>query len=298
VYRGLGTAETAPEQALVIVSRVATAWFLVSALTVGFVERWSPAALRYLGLILLAPATLLFFGWRELGYMSLSMAAFPLLLRGLAQDDRHLEAGSAFAGVGAAFHGSGLVALASTWLATAAAPGSPTTRGARLLRSIAYGTAAYLGWIAIYIIVLKMAVLPDPGPTAVKSWRSLFVDVETVGRVIPAIFSTLGARDVLVSAWVAGVPLLAVALSLWRRHRLAVWAAAWYLPPSVLFLIFRAPFEGIGVGVDLVIGGFPALFALAWVCAQDRQRTRVAAVLLASAHYAFWWIVLDERFQP
>ncbi len=44
--------------------------------------------LRYLGLVLLAPATLLYFGYRELGYLSLNVAAFPLLCTGLKDGRR------------------------------------------------------------------------------------------------------------------------------------------------------------------------------------------------------------------
>ena len=49
--------------------------------------------------------------------------------------------------------------------------------------------------------------------------------------------------------------------------------------------------------MDVVVGIFPALYALAWACAHDVNRTRVAAVLLASAHYAFRRICLDPQFR-
>jgi hypothetical protein len=105
-------------------------------------------------------------------------------------------------------------------------------------------------------------------------------------------------RDVVLSAWIVGAPLLLVSLSLWRRYAGEVRAALWYLPPSILFVIFRWPFEGVGGGMDLVVAGFPALYALAWVCAHDAKRTHIAAALLVSAHYAFWWVMLDDRFVP
>jgi hypothetical protein len=65
----------------------------------------------------------------------------------------------------------------------------------------------------------------------------------------------------------------------------------------VLFVIFRWPFQGLSGGMDLIFGGFPAIYALAWVCAHDVRRTNIAALLLVSAHYAFWRIVLDTRFE-
>ncbi len=99
------------------------------------------------------------------------------------------------------------------------------------------------------------------------------------------------------TAWVVGAPLLVVAVSLWRRYAHEVRTALWYIPPSIFFVIFRWPFDGIGEGMDLVVAGFPALYALAWVCAHDSKRTNIAATLLISAHYAFWRIVLDEQFE-
>jgi hypothetical protein len=112
VYQRLEVNQAAPERALVVLARGATLWFVLSALAIGCLERWSPVVVRYIALVLLAPATLLYFGWRELGYLSLSVAAFPLLARGLRDDTWRLEAGSALAGLGTALHGVGLVSLA------------------------------------------------------------------------------------------------------------------------------------------------------------------------------------------
>jgi hypothetical protein len=297
-YARQGPDEGAPERAVVAMTRVATAWFLLCALAVGVLESWSALALRYLGLVLLAPATLLYFGWRELAYLSLSVAAFPLLSRGLRDQGPRLEAGSALAGLGAAFHGSGLVSLAGAWIAACGTAGSFVQRAGRALRVTAWGTAAYVGWLAVYLIVLKMPITPDPGPQAFSSWRPWAMDEIREGRVAAAILSRTGVRDLAMSAWIVGAPLLAVALSLWRRQPHEVRAALWYLPPSVLFVLWRWPFEGVGGGMDLVVAGFPALYALAWVCAHDAKRAHVAAALLISAHYAFWRVMLDDAFVP
>jgi hypothetical protein len=298
LYLRSGPENSAPERAVIAFSRFGTAWFVLSALAVGFLERWSALALRYIGLALLAPSALLYFGWREFGYLSLNAATVPLLVRGLREGGGRLEAGSALAGLGAALHGSGLVSLAGAWMAALGTPGRLTDRGSRLLCVAAWGTAAYLGWVAVYVIVLHLNITPDPGPTAVGAWRPWAVDDIRVGRVAAAILSATGARDVLMSAWIVGAPLLFVVLSRWRRYPHEVRTAMWYMPPSILFLVFRWPFEGIGGGMDLVVAGFPALYALTWVCAHDTKSTNAAAVLLASAHYAFWRAVLDERFEP
>jgi hypothetical protein len=298
LYRRLEPTAAAPEQALMAVTRAATAWFVASALAVGVVERWSPLAVRYLALVLLAPSTLLYFGWRELGYLSLCAAAFPLLARGIGDGSRRLEAGSALTGLGAALHASGLVGLACSWLAALGAPGALRDRAARLARALAWGTAAYLGWMVIYVVVMKLSIQPDVGPGAVNGWRPWSMDEIRLGRRAAAILSVTGVRDVSMSAWIVGVPLLGVAVSLWRRYPAELWTALCYVPPSIVFLIFRWPFDGIGGGMDLVAAGFPAIYALAWVAAHDATRTNVAAALLVSGHYAFWRAVLDERFEP
>ena len=297
LYARLEPNDTAPERALIAVTRGVTAWFILSALLIGFLERWSAVVLRYLGLAVLAPAALLYFGWREFGYFSLNVAAFPLLVRGLRDGTARLEAGSALTGLSTALHGSGLLALAGAGMAALGTSATLKGRIERALRVAVWGTAAYLGWIAIYVIVLKLSVEPDPGPGFASPWRPWFTDDIRQGRLAAAILSAAGARDVLMSFWVVGAPLLIPAVSLYRRYKEEVRAALWYLPLSIAFVIVRWPFEGIGGGTDLIVAGFPALYALAWVCALDSKRTTIAAVLLVSAHYAFWRIMLDPRFQ-
>jgi hypothetical protein len=294
----LDGSDAAPERALVAMGRFATGWFLVSALAIAWAERWSSVVLRYISLGLLAPTALLYFGWREFGYVSLSMAAFPLIARGLREDGMRLEAGSAFAGFGAALHGSGLVSLAGGALAAFTAVGTLHERLLRVLRLAAWGTAAYLGWIAVYVIVLRLPIAPDPGPAAFSSWRPLLINEVRGGRISAALWSATTARDLAMSAWIVGAPLFLVAGSLWRRHAPEVRAALWYAVPSVLFLTLRWPYDGVGGGIDLIAAGFPALYALVWICAHDAKRTYVAAALLISAHYAFWRVVIDKSFVP
>ena len=298
LYLRLEPTPAAPERAVLAVTRLGTAWFVFSALALGALERWSPLVLRYLGLVMLAPSALLYFGWRELGYLSMSVAAFPLLARGVRDDGARLEAGSAFAGFGAALHGSGLVSMLGAWLAAFGSPGRLADRIRRALRVVAWTTAAYLGWMVFYVVILKLSISPDVGPGAVDGWRPWSIDEMRLGRRAAALLSATGARDLSMSAWIVGAPLVAVAASMWRRFPYEWQTALWYLPPSLLFLIFRWPFDGIGGGMDLVVAGFPAFYALAWIAAHDEKRATVAALLLASAHYAFWRAVLDDRFEP
>jgi hypothetical protein len=275
-------------------TRLATGWFALCAFAVGDIERWSPQVVRYLGLVVLAPAALLLFGYIEIGHLSLSVAAFPLLMRGLRTGSPHLEAAAVLAGLGAALHGFGLLALVGAMLAALVAPPAARHRLWNVLTVGMWGTAAYLGWIAIYVIVLERPI--SAGHTEAIPWRPWFVDQPAEGRINVAIFSATGARDLLFTAWVVGAPLLAVAASLWRRFGADVRMALVYAIPSVLFSIVFWPVQGLGVEMDLVAAAFPAFYALAWVCAHEPRATVRAAVLLASAHLAFWRIVIDDRF--
>ena len=287
-----GTAET-PRQAFGWLMRGATAWFILSALVVGSIERWSAVVLRYLALALLAPSTLLYFGYRELGHLSLNLAIFPLIARGLQAGGRRLEVGSVLSGLGAALHGFGLLSLAGAGLAACAVPAQAVDRLRLVLRVTVWGTAAYLGWVAIYLIVLNLPLVP--GHAESIPLRPWLID-EVSDRVNVAILTITGARDIFFSAWAVGVPLVAVTATMWQERREETRAALLYAVPSVSFLLLFWPIQGLGAEMDLVFAAFPAVYALAWVCAHDAKRSTVAAFLLISAHLAFWRIVLDTDF--
>lgn len=293
LYPRFGPGEDAPEKAFNAMTRIATTWFVLCALAIGTVEQWSPQVVRYLALVMLAPSALMYFGHRDFAYLSLNAATFPLLAHGIREGSKRLEAGSALAGMGAALHAFGLLALVGSWLACLTARASITQRGERLLRITAWGTAAWTGWIAIHIIVLKLQIAT--GHATSGSWRPLFVD-EVGTRLNVAVLSVAGMRDVVMSAWIVGVPLLVVALSLWKQQRDLVRMLVCYALPSIVFLIFYWPPQGPGVDTGHVFGTFPAFFAAAWLCAQERRHTTIAAALLVSGHLAFWRVVLDTRF--
>ncbi len=288
-----GSTVESPRQALGWLMRGATAWFVLSALVVGSIERWSALVLRYLALALLAPSTLLYFGYRELGHLSLNMAIFPLILRGLQAGGRRLEVGSVLTGLGAALHGFGLLSLAGAGLAACAVPAQAVDRVRLVLRITVWGTAAYLGWVAIYLIVLNLPLVP--GHAEAIPLRPWLID-EVSDRVNVAILSISGGRDIFFSAWAVGVPLMAVAATMWQERREETRAALLYAVPSVVFLVLFWPIQGLSWEMDLVFAAFPAVYALAWVCAHDTKRTAVAAFLLISAHLVFWRIVLGEGF--
>jgi hypothetical protein len=293
LYPAFGPGEDAPERTFRALTRIASVWFVCCALAIGIVERWSPHVVRYLALALLAPSTLLYFGHRDFAYLSLNVATFPLLAHGIAVGSKRLEAGSALAGLGTAFHGFGLLSIVGAWIGMAVVRASLAERIERILRIAAWGTAGWVGWVAIYTIVFGLGVATSHASSG--SWRPLFEDVVGHRRNV-AIFSPAGVRDILVSGWVVGVPLLIVAASLWTQHRRQVVFTLCFAAPSVLYWIFFWPVQGLGVDTGHVVGAFPAFFALAWLCAREPRQTVVAAAIMISAHVGFWRMVLDTRF--
>jgi hypothetical protein len=143
------------------------------------------------------------------------------------------------------------------------------------------------------MIVFDLQVMP--GHASSGSWRPLFID-ERGTRLNVALFSLAGIRDLVMSGWLVGAPLLLVAVSLWKQHRDQVVLMVCYAVPSVLFWIFFWPVQGLGVDTGHVFGAFPAFFAGAWLCARQARHTAIAAGLLISGHLAFWRVVLDTRF--
>ena len=214
-----------------------------------------------------------------------------MLVRGLQQRSRHLEASGALIGFGAALHGFGVLSMAGAWLAALGTRVRFPDRSGLFLRCAVWSVAMYLGWIAVYEVILKLPVVPGHAESILlRPWL-----IDRVGeRINAAILSRTGARDLFFTAWVVGMPLLAVAISLARRYGEQARAVLLYTVPSVIFVVVFWPVQGLGVDVDLVFAAFPAVYALAWLCAHERRHAAVAAVLLASAHLAFWWIVLGR----
>jgi hypothetical protein len=293
LYPAFGSGEDAPERTFAAFTRIVTAWFVICALAAGVIERWSPQVVRYLALTVLAPSSLLYFGHRDFAFLCLNAATFPLLARGLSEGRRRLAAGSALTGLGAAFHGFGLLSLIGAWIGSLLASGSFVARVERVLQVTAWATAGWLGWIAVYMIALDLPL--DAGRAGSSSWRPLFVD-EVGNRVNAAIFTPAGIRDVLMSAWMVGVPLLVLGVCSWRRYRDQVLVMIGYAMPSLLFLVFFWPVQGLGVDTGHVFAAFPAFYAAAWLCAREPRYTAIAAAVLISAHLAFWRVVLDTRF--
>ena len=101
--------------------------------------------------------------------------------------------GGVLAGFGAALHGFGLLSLAGGWLAAAGSVVPQFRDRMRLvLRIAAWGVVAYLGWIAVYLLILKLPIVP--GHAEAIPLRPWFVD-EVGERMNAAILTAAGERD-------------------------------------------------------------------------------------------------------
>jgi hypothetical protein len=304
IDRALGATEHTPADAFRVLCVLAAAWFVAMLITASWADGWSQAAVRYAGLSLAAPATLMYFGYRELGYLSLNAAAFPLMASGLRGARGRFEAGCALSGIGAALHGFGALALAGAAAAALVSPLRASERVRLVLTAFAFGTSAYLVWIFVYVVGMGLNVVP--GHAGAIPWRPLLVNTLAEHRVNHAITSARGAAEILATAWIAGVPLLTlVPVALWRRNVGVgcsrpctgdVSTVLAYVLPSLVFLCVFWPIQGIAVEADLIFAAFPAVYALIWLAAQRASTTWVGIVLLTTGHIVFWRVMLGEWF--
>jgi hypothetical protein len=87
----------------------------------------------------------MYFGHRDFAYLSLNVAAFPLLAHGISTGSKRLEAGSTLSGLGAALQAFGLLSLVGAWIGALVVRARIIDRFERILRIAALGTAAWVG---------------------------------------------------------------------------------------------------------------------------------------------------------
>ena len=246
----------------------------------------------------MAPAALMYFGYLEVGYLSLSAAAFPLVARDLLKGDDltvGLLAGSILYGLGAAMHGVGYLGIAALCAALLA---SDLPIGRRFVLATALGAIAIgaaLIWLWYYLAVLGFDVIPSH---AIGGFivRPLWQAREAETRILYPLLSMITARDVLLSGLIAGLPLVLVVLFIrkqWARE--ARLALAFTVPCLIAFVLFW-PVQGIAIETDMIVATFPAVFPLLWVCSESVPASIASAGLLALGHWTFWRVVLDDRF--
>lgn len=291
--RRLGDSATSPAAALALLARGATVWWVAMLLATAALERFSPSVLRYLALAVAAPASLMYFGYRELGYLSLTPAAFPLIVQGIRGVRGRLEAGSALAGLGAALHGFGVLSIGGILAAALAARTGGRERLWLVGRAAAFATSFYLAWTFVYVVALKLTIIPsDAGELP---WRPL-LDTAIRGTYVSwAVLSIPGAVEILAACWMVGVPLALAAIAAGRQTNESRSTFA-YAAPSLLFLVALWPIQGLAVEADLLVAAFPAVYALAWLAAQSPRATVLGLLLLASSHVVFWRVLFSDAF--
>ena len=240
----------------------------------------------------------MFFGYLEVGYLSLSAAAFPFVARDLVKADgltAGLLAGSILFGLGAAMHGVGYLSVAALFFAVVT---FDIPIGRRLVLATALGfiaLGAALIWLWYYLAVLGFDVVPGHAIGGFMA-RPLWEAREAESRILYPLLSTITARDVFLSGLVAGLPLtLVVLLNRKQWPREATLALAFTIPCLIFFVLFW-PVQGIAIEMDMIVAAFPAIFALLWVCSHSVRASIASAALLGLGHATFWWVVLDDRF--
>jgi hypothetical protein len=215
-------------------------------------------------------------------------------VQGLRGMRGRLEAGSLLCGVGAALHGLGGVSMAGLAAATLASRVRASRRLELLVLTVACAGAAYLGWVFIYVVGLKLDI--EPGHTAEIPWRPLVTSALWETRVNWAIFSPRGTLDVAAAAWMVGLPLVIVAATVWRETSEARWHVLAYVVPSAVFLCAFWPVQGLAVDTDLVVAMFPGVYAVAWLLAESRRGTVMGLLVLLSSHIVFWRVLFSDAF--
>jgi hypothetical protein len=116
-----GRTDPSPATAYALLSRIGGALFIGELALMLVMFRGSRRACRYVGLALVAPIALTFFGYYEVGYLALSVASFPLLLHAIATRRTLTRSISPSLQGSTALHGFSLVGIAGSVFAALSA---------------------------------------------------------------------------------------------------------------------------------------------------------------------------------
>jgi len=288
-----GRSETSPARAYDTLSRLAGLLFLLELGLAAAWHRWSRQSCRYVGLAIGTPLCLLYFGYWDLGYLSMAAGVVPLLA--LARRRMALRAhaaalvGGGLQGLHAALHGFGLLGLAGGAMAALSRPGDALRRCVRSTTFTSAGVAFYLGWVFFYVTLGRLSVEWERQ----LGYRPLFESMVFDNKIANPLLSQAGFGEFGLFSALSGVPLLAMAL-LWARRATLVPTILFALP-GLIFLVRwwppSAPFN-----LDLMLSVFPGLFAACWVLASSRRTSLRALVVLAGMHVLLWTTVGNGIF--
>jgi hypothetical protein len=288
-----GRSETSPARAYDTLSRLAGLVFLLELAIAAAWHRWSRQVCRYVGLAIATPLCLLYFGYWDLGYLSIAVGVVPLLA--LARGRMPVPAQSAalvagfLQGLHAALHGFGLMGLAGGALSALSRPGDALRRALRAVTFTSAGVALYLGWMFFYVTLGRLSVEWERE----LGYRPFFESIVFDNKIANPLLSQVGFGEFGLLSALSGVPVLALALLSARRAALV--PAALYALPGLFFLVQwwppSAPFN-----LDLMLSVFPGLFAACWVVASSRRSSLGALLVLMGLHVLLWTTVGNAVF--
>jgi hypothetical protein len=307
IDRAAGRTESSPATAYAMLSRIGGILFLGELALLLVVFRGSRRVCRFVALAIAAPIALTFFGYYEVGYLSVGIAVFPLIVYAIGRrgEGMGIDVAGGLQGLHTAFHGFGLVGIAGGALAALARGrrrakregGAP--RGFSLaFRFAAFALAFYLGWIVIYIVGMGMSIVSDPYASHI-AFRKLFQLYVFDKRLVHPLLSWNGIGEVGMASLGIGVPLLALGVVGARsafapRASADKQAALLFAFPSLLFLIMWWPSAGVEHDMDLLLGAFGAISAGAWLAARTPRAAFQGWILLAATHLLFWAVVANR----
>jgi hypothetical protein len=283
-----GASETSPSRSYDALSMLAGLLFLLELGLAAAWHKWSRQSCRYVGLALALPLSLLFFGYRALGYLSIAAGVVPLLALARSRSPVQADASTLLAGFVQGFHtalhGFGLLGVAGGALAALSGRGDKVRRVVRSLTFTSAAVAFYLGWVFLYLTIGGLSINWSRNLGA----RPLFEPTVLANRIAAPLLSLDGLGEFGVLSALAGVPLLAVALA--SRRRAARVPVLLYALPSVVFLVRWWP-DNAPYNSDLLLSVFPGVFAACWAAASSDRRSRVTLVVLVGWHVLLWTIL-------
>ena len=280
-----GRNDTSPSRAYDALSRLAGLLFLIELGIVAAWHRWSRQSCRFVGLAMAAPPFLLYFGYWDLGYLSLAVAVVPLLALAGSRNSAQAQASTLVAGflqgLHTALHGFGMLGVAGGALAALSGRGDALRR---LLRTATFTSAAvalYLGWVFLYVSVGNLSIVWD----RTLGYRPMFEPIVFDRRIANPLWSQVGLGEFGLFSALSGVPILALALVSSRLT--AVVPAILYGLPGLIFLVRWWPVSA-PYNLDLLLAVFPGVFAACWVVASSRRRSLTALALFIGLHVLLW----------
>jgi hypothetical protein len=295
LYDAFGATSHSPVQAFDGLARIAAVLFVLGLGLFALRERCSARVLRYAALAIAIPTTLLFFGYHEFGHLpaAFDVVAVPLALVGLEQRRRPLViAAGALAGVGAALHGFGLVALGFMVVLVAAYLWKDEAARSALGRSLpavaaAAGLLGWLIWLPMYLIGAGWTI--EPGHSDFNPLRPLLHSRYVEHRIEKPILSGSVIGELGWELAVTGAALVLVAA--WLVHGPARQALLIGTVPVLVFVIWFWPLQGIGNDSDFLGSAFPAAYAAAWLIADNLPASIIGFLMLVAGNVAMTHIL-------